>query len=431
MNAIFARIEEALPRLEDLYQDLHAHPELAFQEKRTASVVAERLTQLGWDVTTGVGRTGVVAVLHNGSGPVVMLRADMDALPVREQTGLPYASTATTLGEDGTQVPVMHACGHDMHVTCLVGACEQLTAQRDRWHGTVLAVFQPAEESGLGAQAMVDDGLFRRFPKPEIILGQHVGPGPAGMVAKIPGTVMGAADSLTVRLFGRGGHGSKPESAVDPVVMAASLISRLQTIVSRTVPAQESVVVTVGSLRAGTAAAVIPDEAELGVNIRTFSPAVRQRVVDAITRFAKAEALAADAPREPKIISRYQLPATVNDPAATERVAAAHESALGPESVIAMGPNTASEDFGVLGTAASVPSVFWFFGGNDPEEFHTALLADRLAEDIPQNHSSTFAPVPGPTIATGVRAMTSAAMAYLAPSTGSSDAPAPEQSLAQ
>ena len=424
MNAIFARIDATLPGLEELYQDLHAHPELAFQEKRTASVVADRLTRSGWDVTTGIGRTGVVAVLRNGPGPVVMLRADMDALPVRERTGLPYASTVTAPGQDGTQVPVMHACGHDIHVTCLIGACELFAAHRDQWQGTAVAVFQPAEESGLGAHAMVDDGLFARFPRPEVILGQHVGPGPAGMVAKIPGTVMGAADSLTIKLFGRGGHGSKPESAVDPVVMAASLVGRLQTIVSRTVPAQESVVVTVGYLRAGLTASVIPDEAELGVNIRTFSPAVRQQVVEAISRFAKAEALAADAPREPVITSRYQLPATVNEPAATERVAAAHEGVFGADAVVAMGPNTASEDFGVLGTAAGVPSVFWFFGGNDPEEFHTALLNDRLAEDIPQNHSSVFAPVPGPTIAAGVRAMTGAALAYLTAPTADGEASA-------
>ncbi|MBB5118090.1 amidohydrolase [Streptomyces eurocidicus] len=415
MPAIFDDLDSLLPDLEYLYKDLHAHPELAFQEKRTASVVAGRLTGQGWEVTTGVGGTGVVGVLRNGDGPVVMLRADMDALPVREETGLPYASRVTALDDQGVRVPVMHACGHDVHVTCLLGACALFAARREEWRGTVVAVFQPAEESGLGARAMVADGLFERFPKPEVVLGQHVGPGPAGLLAKVPGLAMGATDNLSVRLFGRGGHGSKPESAVDPVLMAANLVTRLQTIVSRETAAQDSVVVTVGSLHAGTAAAVIPAEAELGINVRTFSPAAREKVMAAIERFAKAESLAAGAPREPEIVSRCELPATVNEPAATERVAAAHGALFGPGTVVELGPNTASEDFGVLGTEAGVPSVLWFFGGNDPKEFEAAFLADRLAEDIPQNHSPQYAPVVQPTLSVGVRAMTAAALAYLAP----------------
>ncbi|MEU6122464.1 amidohydrolase [Streptomyces sp. NPDC047123] len=413
MNAIADSLDRSLPALVDLYKDLHAHPELAFQEHRTASVVAQRLRTLGWNVTTGVGRTGVVAVLRNGPGPTIMLRADMDALPVRENTGLDYASTRTADGPDGSTIPVMHACGHDIHVTCLIGACALLSERATAWQGTVVAVFQPAEESGLGAQAMVDDGLFERFPRPTVLLGQHVGPGPAGMVAKVPGTVMAAADSITVRLYGRGGHGSKPETTVDPVVMAASLVGRLQSIVSRMVPSQESVVITVGSIKAGITAATIPDEAELGINVRTFNPGVRRRVIDAIARLAKAEALAADAPRQPDLITGYHLPATVNDPDQTEYVACVHEGVFGPEAVIPMGPNTASEDFGVLAQAAQVPSVFWFFGGNDPEEFQQALCADRLAEDIPPNHSSLFAPAPRPTISTGVQALLGAALAYL------------------
>lgn len=413
MNTTSEDLGSVLPGLVDLYKDLHAHPELAFQEHRTATVISERLRHLGWNVTTGVGRTGVVAVLRNGPGPTIMLRADMDGLPVRENTGLDYASTQTTAGPDGSTIPVMHACGHDIHVTCLIGTCTLLTERSTAWQGTIVAIFQPAEESGLGAQAMVDDGLFEQFPKPAIILGQHVGPGPAGMVAKIPGTVMAAADSITVRLYGRGGHGSKPEATVDPVVMAASLVSRLQTVVSRMVPSQESVVITVGSIKAGVTAATIPDEAELGINVRTFNPGVRQRVIDAIIRFANAEAMAADAPREPEVVTSYHLPATVNDPVETEYVACVHEGVFGCEAVVPMGPNTASEDFGVLAAAAQVPSVFWFFGGNDPEEFQTALFADRLSEDIPQNHSSLFAPVPDTTITAGVQAMTSVALAYL------------------
>lgn len=415
MTQLFARLDSLLPGLEDVYRDLHQHPELAFEEKRTAAVVARLLEDQGWEATTGIGRTGVVGVLSNGEGPVVMLRADMDALPVEERTGLPYASTQTAVDDSGTTIPVMHACGHDMHVASLLGACALLAADRDYWQGTVVAVFQPGEESGLGARAMVDDGLFERFPKPEIILGQHVGPGPAGLLATCPGPVMGGTDNLRIKLFGRGGHGSKPESAVDPVIMAAHLVLRLQTVVSRMVSAAEPVVVTVGAIHAGTTAATIPDEAELSVNIRTSSPATRELALAAIERLAKAEALAAGAEKEPEIVPVCTLPNTVNDPAATERVAQAHRDHFGDGAVISVGPNSASEDFGLLAEAAQVPSVFWFFGGLDAEQYTRAFLAGRLAQDVPQNHSSTFAPVIEPTLSTGVRAMAAAALAWLEP----------------
>src|SRR5690349_6757309 len=261
--------------LEELYQDVHAHPELAMQEHRTAGKAAERLEAAGFDVTRGVGSTGVVGLLANGDGPTVMLRADMDALPVKEDTGLPYASTVTATDPDGAEVPVMHACGHDMHVTWLAGATALLADTRDAWTGTVMAVFQPAEETAQGAQGMIDDGLFDRFPKPEVILGQHVMPAPAGAIGYRPGTTQAAADSLEVRLFGRGAHGSMPESSVDPVVMAAATVLRLQTIVSREVAASEAAVVTIGALQAGTKDNVIPDEALLKLNVRTFDEGVR------------------------------------------------------------------------------------------------------------------------------------------------------------
>ncbi|UUN30746.1 amidohydrolase [Streptomyces sp. FIT100] len=414
MTSLLDALDPLLPSLEADYQDLHAHPELAFQEKRTAALVAERLSaQGGWEVTTGVGRTGVVGVLANGEGPVVMLRADMDALPVKEATGLPYASTVTATDDSGTEVPVMHACGHDLHVAALLGACALFAAHTDRWKGTVVAVFQPGEESGYGARAMVDDGLFERFPRPDIILGQHVGPGPVGLIATCPGTVMGATDSITVRLFGRGGHGSKPESAVDPVVMAASLVLRLQTIASREISAQEPVVVTVGKLHAGTTAAVIPDTAELGINVRTSSEPVREKVLAAIERLAKAESAAAGATADPEITSVYHLPMTVNDKECAERVADAHRRAFGEGAVLTMGPTTASEDFGILATAAQVPSVYWFYGGLDPEVFTAAFAAGRVDEDIPQNHSSTFAPLAGPALAVGAKSMAAAALSWL------------------
>ncbi|MCH0538533.1 amidohydrolase [Streptomyces sp. MUM 203J] len=411
---LFDDLGSLLPGLEADYRDLHAHPELAFQEKRTAALVAERLAaQGGWEVTTGVGRTGVVGVLRNGDGPVVMLRADMDALPVKEATGLPYASEVTATDDAGAEVPVMHACGHDLHVAALLGACALFAARTDAWRGTVVAVFQPGEESGYGARAMVDDGLFERFPRPDVLLGQHVGPGPVGLIATCPGTVMGATDSITVRLFGRGGHGSKPEATVDPVVMAASLVMRLQTVVSRETSAQEPVVVTVGKLHAGTTAAVIPDTAELGINVRTGSEPVRRKVVSAIERLAKAESAAAGATADPEITSVYHLPMTVNDTEAARRVADAHRRAFGEGAVMEMGPTTASEDFGILATAAQVPSVYWFWGGLDPEVFTAAFAAGRLDEDVPQNHSSSFAPLAGPALDTGIRSMTAAALSWL------------------
>ena len=267
-GSVLGGLKAITSSLEGLYRDIHQHPELSMQERRTAAKAAEQLKAAGYDVTEGVGNTGVVGVLRNGDGPTVMLRADMDALPVREATGLAYASTATATGPDGETVPVMHACGHDMHVTWLAGAAALLAQARGAWQGTLLAIFQPAEETAQGAQAMIDDGLFDRFPKPEVILGQHVMPGVSGEVSYRPGTTQAAADSLEVRLFGRGAHGSMPESSIDPVVMAASTVLRLQTIVSREVAASQAAVVTIGALQAGTKDNVIPDDALLKLNVQ-------------------------------------------------------------------------------------------------------------------------------------------------------------------
>jgi len=404
MTTIPTDVTAALPALADLYRDLHANPELSFQEHRTAAVVVRTLGD-AWDVTPGVGGTGVVAVLRNGEGPTVWMRADMDALPVREETGLAYASTVTT--EDG--IPVMHACGHDMHVTCLLGACAQLAVSRGSWSGTVVALFQPAEEVGGGARGMLDDGLLERFPRPDVVLGQHVSPGAAGRVSHCPGTILAASDTIDIRLHGQGGHGSQPEHTVDPVVMAASLVMRLQTVVSRTVGPMEQAVVTVGRLQAGTKENVIPDAAELGVNIRSFDEGVRARVIGAVERLTRAEAQGAGAPQEPEILPRQSFPVTVNDVAATERVMAAHTAALGEGSVRTMGPATGSEDFGLFGTEAEVPSVFWMFGGGDPAGWGP----DGPLGPIHPNHSPRFAPVVEPTIESGVRALLIAAGVWL------------------
>jgi amidohydrolase len=400
--------------LEELYRDIHQHPELSLQERRTAARAAEALASAGFEVTSGVGGTGVVGVLRNGDGPTVMLRADMDALPVEEATGLPYASTATATDAAGNEVPVMHACGHDMHVTWLAGAATLLAQGLGAWSGTLLAIFQPAEETAQGARAMIDDGLFDRFPKPEVILGQHVMPAPSGEVSYRPGTTQAAADSLEVRLFGRGAHGSMPESSVDPVVMAASTVLRLQTIVSREVAASQAAVVTVGALQAGTKDNVIPDEALLKINVRTFDEAVRTRVLGAIERIVKAEADASGAPKPPQIEYTEHYPLTTNDADQTAHVAAALSAYFGGERVHELAaPISASEDFGSFGTEWGVPSVFWYVGGTDPDTYRQAQQAGRVADDIPTNHNPKFAPVIHPTLETGVQAITTAALSYL------------------
>lgn len=410
---VLGRLGEIRPGLLDLYRDLHAHPELSFAETRTASEVAARLAASGAKVTTGVGGTGVVGVLANGDGPTVLLRADMDALPVAEDTGLPYASAARGVDPNGTDVPVMHACGHDMHMTCLLGAVDLLAGARHAWSGTVLAVFEPAEEIGGGATAMVADGLFERFGRPDVTLGQHVAPMPAGMVGVHPGPAFAASDTLRVRLFGRGGHGSRPETAIDPVVMAAAVVLRLQTVVSREVAGGDTAVVTVGSIHAGTKDNVIPDEAELAINVRSYTPPVRARVLTAVERIIRAEATASGAEREPEIVHAGGFPVLVNDAAAADRTAAAIRVGLGDDLVLDPGPVTGSEDFGVFADAAGVPGCYWIFGGVEPERYLAAMADGTADRAFPANHSPRFAPLPEPTIDTGVTAMVSAALGWL------------------
>jgi hippurate hydrolase len=408
-----ANLGRLLPDLQTLYMDIHAHPELSMQESRTAGLAADRLRAAGYDVTTGVGKTGVVGLLRNGDGPTVMLRADMDALPVREDTGLPYASKETSVDRNGNTVPVMHACGHDMHVTWLVGAATLLAEARAEWHGTLMTVFQPAEETAEGARAMIDDGLLQRFPKPDVVLGQHVLPAPAGMLGSREGVVTSAGDSLQIRLFGRGAHGSMPQAAIDPVVMAAATVMRLQTIASREVGAMDALVLTIGALQAGTKENVIPDEALLKLNVRTFDEGVRTRVLAAIERIVKAEAEASGSPKPPEItaLDRYDL--VRNDPEATARVAAAFRQHFSDDRVVRSGPTTASEDFGSFGAEWQSPAVFWFVGGTDPDVYAKAKADGRLSE-LPTNHNPRFAPVMHPTLETGVEALVVGALAWLA-----------------
>ena len=411
-SKVLQNLDGLLPDLEALYKDVHSHPELSMQETRTAALAADRLRAAGYEVTTGIGKTGVVGLLRNGDGPTVMLRADMDALPIEEATDLPYASKATMINREGKTVPVSHMCGHDMHVTWLAGAAKLLAEARSTWRGTLMAVFQPGEETAEGAQAMIDDGLFKRFPKPDVVLGQHVMLGPSGTVAGRPGAITSAADSLQIRLFGRGAHGSMPQASIDPVIMAASTVMRLQTIVSREVAAAEAAVVTIGALQAGTKENVIPDDAIIKLNVRTFDEGVRKRVLAAIERIVNAEAEASGAPRKPEITKLDHYPLNLNDRDASRRVVDAFRTHFGADRVRETGPAPASEDFGSFGTEWHSPSVFWFVGGTDPQIYAKAKAANKINE-LPVNYSPKFAPVIHPTLRTGVEALIVAACAWL------------------
>lgn len=389
--------------IEELYRDLHAHPELSFEETRTAAIAAAELRAAGFDVIEGIGITGVAGVLRNGAGPTVLLRADMDALPVMEDTGLAYASTVAG---------VMHACGHDVHVACLIGAARDLSATRAEWSGTVVAVFQPAEEAGGGAQAMLDDGLYEKVPVPDVVLGQHVGPAPAGMVGAHPGAAFASADSIDITVRGRGGHGSRPETTIDPIVIAAAVVGRLQTIVSREISPQDTSVVTVGRINAGTKNNIIPDSAELGLSMRAYSEDVRVRIIAAIKRIANAESAASGAP-DPLVEFAESFPVTVNDHVATERTMASFRSEFGDEAVVDPGPVSGSEDVGLLATAVGAPLVYWILGGADPQRYLAAAKEGTIDRDIPSNHSSHFAPVIQPTLDRGIAALVTACREWL------------------
>ncbi|MGW2411662.1 amidohydrolase [Streptomyces tubercidicus] len=400
---VLAPLDGRLADLVALYEDLHRHPELAFQETRTAAEAARRLTACGYDVTTGIAGTGVVGVLRNGPGPVVLLRADMDALPVTENSGLDYASTVPGR---------MHACGHDVHVTCLLGAADLLAAGRDHWSGTLIALFQPAEEAGNGARAMLDAGLYSEgmVPTPDVVLAQHVAPLGAGLIAYCPGPCMAAADSLKITFHGSGGHGSRPETTIDPILMAASFVQRVQSVVAREIAPKDQAVVTVGSFHAGDSANVIPDRAVVRLSVRTFDETVRTTVLAAIDRIARAEATASGADRAPETEVLDSFPVTVNDATTLQEVNEQFTELFGAQRLFPYAPATGSEDAGLLATAAGAPLYYWWLGGWDPEEFHTAVAAGRLAQDIPSNHSPRFVPVVRPTLTMGVEALTAAAL---------------------
>jgi amidohydrolase len=400
------------PWQEDLYRDLHRHPELSHQERRTAEIVAERLRRSGFRVHGGVGGTGVVGVLANGDGPTVLLRADMDALPVRETTGLPYASTDTASDAEGNEVPVMHACGHDVHVTCLLGAAHLLADHHDRWSGTLVALFQPAEEAGDGARGMTEDGLAEIVPAVDVALAQHVLALLAGYVGTRAGPVFSAAENLRLTVYGRGGHGSMPQTTVDPVVLAAMIVVRLQGVVAREVAPGEFAVLTVGSIQAGTKSNIIPGSAVLQLNIRAYSEQTKSALLRAIRRIVAAECAASGSPKDPEIEEFGSYPLTANDEQATARVAAAFTAFFGDRAE-ELPRQTASEDFSDIPTALGARYTYWGIGGVDAARYREAAAAGRVATDIPVNHNSGFAPVLQPTLDTGTQALVVAALAWL------------------
>ncbi len=384
-----------------LYLDLHQNPELSSHETRTAEKLATRLRTAGYDVTEHVGGTGVVAVLKNGTGPTILLRTELDALPVEEKTGLPYASKVHAKDDSGRDVPVMHACGHDLHMASVLGAAEIMARSKPSWHGTLVLIGQPAEETISGADAMLRDGLFIRFPKPDVAVALHVGNAlPAGMASITPGIYNTNADSLRITIYGKGGHGSMPQSTVDPIVIAARTILALQTIVSREIKPGEMGVVTVGYIHAGLKNNIIPDEAVMGLTVRTYKQDIRKQILAAITRVAKAESASGNAPREPLIEHLEGTNAVYNNPALAERLRGPLEAALGKKNVITEEPIAPSEDFSYF-IEQGVPGFYFSLGGADPEKFAEAKDAGTT---LPSNHSPFFAPDVDPALHAGIAA---------------------------
>jgi amidohydrolase len=391
--------------MHELYRHLHAHPELSMQETHTADFILAELTALGLDAYL-CGGTGVVGVLRNGDGPVVGFRADTDGLPMQEDTGLDYASRARGTLADGTEVPMMHGCGHDTHITAALTAARLLTENRDAWSGIVVFIFQPGEETAAGARAMLDDGLWDKAPKPEVVYGQHVWPVVAGTINISRGTAMAMADSWKITVRGRQAHGSQPEQSIDPIVLGAHMVVRIQTIVAREVHPMKSAVATIGTFHGGLKENIIPETAEFTVNVRTFDHEVRERVLGSLRRIIQAEADASGAPA-PLIEEISSFPACYNEPDAAEALITAFRGALGEDAVKEVPPVMGSEDFGLLAEVLGVPSVYWMFGAYAPEKFDEAA-------SVPGNHSPHFAPDIEPTLTTGVRAAMASLMSRLA-----------------
>lgn len=410
-----AEIDAIYPDVEALYIDLHQNPELAFQEVRTAAKLAERAKALGYEVTTGVGRTGLVGVMKNGPGPTVMLRTDLDALPVEEKTGLPFASKVVVQSATGQPTPVMHACGHDIHMAAWVGTARWMAEHKDRWNGTLVLVGQPAEESGGGASEMLKDGLFTRFPRPDFALALHDDDTmPAGTIGYHAGPFRSLSDRVTIVVHGRGGHAAMPMNTVDPIVLASRIVLALQTIVSRENNPIDPVVITVGSIHGGTQANIIPDEVQLQLSVRTYTLEVRKKTLDAIRRIARGEAIAAGAPREPQVIASDTPGSSVvyNDPQLTARMAAALKANLGEDLVVEMPAKMTSEDFSEYWVTGKVPSALLHIGAVNPAKF---AEIKRTGIPGPAPHSPEWAPDYEPTLRAAIRAEVTMLLELLSP----------------
>jgi amidohydrolase len=410
-RSLSADVDAAYSDIEALYKDLHRNPELAFQETQTTAKLAARLKTLGFEVTTGVGKTGIVAIMKNGAGPTVMLRTELDALPVAEKTGLPFASSLTTKNLAGQVVPVMHACGHDIHMSAWAGTARIMAGNKDRWHGTLMLVGQPAEETLGGAVAMLEDGLFKRFPRPDFALSLHDDDTmPAGTIGYHAGLFRAMSDRVEITVYGRGGHAAMPHSTIDPIVLASRIVLSLQTIVSRENNPAEPIVITVGSIHGGTQGNVIPDEVKMELSVRTLTPQVRTRTLAAIRRIAKGEAESAGAPREPLVTVPAVAPLpVVNDPALISRLAGALKRALGDQQVVEMPAKMTSEDFAQYG-AAGVPSALLHIGAVNPARLEESR---RSGIPVPAPHSPEWAPDYEPTLKGAIHAEVAALLELL------------------
>lgn len=397
---------------EEVYRTIHHYPELANQEVKTSGIAADSLREAGYEVHDKIGTTGVVGILKNGDGSTVLMRADMDALPMNEETDLPYASTVHETDGSGRAVPVAHACGHDVHVATLMGAARLLAANRSAWHGTFIPLFQSAEEIGAGADEMVKACLAKLIPKPDVALAQHVLPYPSGTVGTHVGPFLSTADSMRITVYGRGGHGSMPQRTVDPVVLASMIVVRLQAIVSREVTPSEFAVLKFGEITAGTESNIISDHAVLELNIRAYSDSTRTLVIDAIERVVKGECIASGSPKDPEFELYDHYPLTVNDREVTAKVAAAFKDYFGDRAVT-LPRQSASEDFSEIPNALGVPYTYWGLGGIDDKKWYAAEATGTVATDIPVNHSPKFAPVIEPTLKTGTAAIVAAALCWL------------------
>ncbi|THC44711.1 amidohydrolase [Massilia sp. Mn16-1_5] len=407
-----AQLDKDYPTIEALYQDLHRNPELAFNEVQTAKKLAERVKALGFEVTTGVGGTGIVAILKNGPGPIAMLRTELDALPVQEKTGLPFASTATAKNAAGETVPTMHACGHDVHMSAWYATAKLLAENRKAWSGTLMLVGQPAEEPLKGSEAMLKDGLFKRFPKPDYAISMHdEGTLPAGQVGWHAGHFRASADTVTITIHGQGGHGATPQETRDPVVMSARVVMALQTLISRENNPADPVVITVGSIHGGTQANIVPDQVKLQLTVRTFKPEVRQRVLASIVREVEGEAQAAGAPKKPQVDIVPGADSVYNDPELTARAVTAVQGALGADKVVEMPAKMTSEDFANYGQAG-VKAVLLHVGAVEPKKLADARKAGKYP---PGTHSPQWAPDFKPTVRSFIQAETAILLDLLKP----------------